>query len=454
MAGKDQLCSDGREKMEGERSLDALSEDRVTEMIGSLKLTAEESDALEIADDVEEGLATSSCAIIGKVLSQGILHIQTIMSALRPAWGNPKGLNATSVGDNLFIAEFSSIQDKDRVLDGSPWTVGNRAVLVQDFDANLRPTDINLNHLSIWVRILNLPFGLMNKIWGEELAGMLGVFEKVDVDDKGKAWGPYLRVRVKIDITKPLRRGVSIFSKKRQAKEWYEVRYEKLPSYCYSCGRIGHSSVECPSPAERDENGMLPYSVDLRALDEKKKKVFDESRGQSARSKVKNHSESSSKSMSENATCRHSDFKEKNTCPAGQQNMSSKNENNYASEDGRGDGQHMIIRMEPKILKGDRILLVGNQDSPMLNQGKKRKKGLKSQDEACSTLAIENTGGVESMELAITVAHPTETFDLDHFDGDGLIEEEKNEMSKKQKKGQAATLSVSAVAGSQPRRQP
>ena len=114
MAGKDQLlCSDGREKMEGERSLDALSEDRVTEMIGSLKLTAEESDALEIADDVEEGLATSSCAIIGKVLSQGILHIQTIMSALRPAWGNPKGLNATSVGDNLFIAEFSSIQDKD-----------------------------------------------------------------------------------------------------------------------------------------------------------------------------------------------------------------------------------------------------------------------------------------------------------------------------------------------------
>jgi len=59
-----------------------------------------------------------------------------------------------------------------------------------------------------------------------------------------------------------------------------------------------------------------------------------------------------------------------------------------------------------------------------------------------------------SMELAITVAHPTETFDLDHFDGDGLIEEEKNEMSKKQKKGQAATLSVSAVAGSQPRRQP
>lgn len=58
------------------------AEEKMAEMIGRLKLTSEESDALEVADDVEEGLATSNCAIIGKVISQGILHIQTIMSAL------------------------------------------------------------------------------------------------------------------------------------------------------------------------------------------------------------------------------------------------------------------------------------------------------------------------------------------------------------------------------------
>jgi len=97
----------------------------MAEMIGRLRLTSEESDALEVTDDVEDGLATSNCAIIGKVLSQGVLNIQTIMAALRPAWGNPKGLNARTVGDNMFIAEFGSMQDKVRVLDGSPWNVGN-----------------------------------------------------------------------------------------------------------------------------------------------------------------------------------------------------------------------------------------------------------------------------------------------------------------------------------------
>jgi hypothetical protein len=50
-------------------------------------------------------------------------------------------------------------------------------------------------------------------------------------------------------------------------------------------------------------------------------------------------------------------------------------------------------------------------------------------------LATENTGGVESMELAITVSHPTETFDLDHFDGDGLIEEEKMSCQRSRRKG-------------------
>lgn len=60
-------------------------------------------------DDVAlEGWATSDLAVIGKVLSPSILHIQTIMAALKLAWGNPRGLEAKWVGDNIFIAEFSS----------------------------------------------------------------------------------------------------------------------------------------------------------------------------------------------------------------------------------------------------------------------------------------------------------------------------------------------------------
>ena len=36
----------------------------------------------------------------------------------------------------------------------------------------------------------------------------MGGLIKTDVDAKGKAWCPYLRIRVQVDITKPLHRGV------------------------------------------------------------------------------------------------------------------------------------------------------------------------------------------------------------------------------------------------------
>ncbi|KAM0874572.1 hypothetical protein ACQ4PT_037340 [Festuca glaucescens] len=220
-------------------------------MMGRLRLTAAKVAAVVLDDGADDSSVHSKWALIGKVRSPNTLHISTISSALRPAWGNPRGLLLNPAGDNLFVAEFGTKTDKDRVVAGPPWVVGKDAVLLRDFDVDLKPRDMIFNKMKVWARIINLPFGYMHKRLGATIAGSIGIGEsvpEVDCDDTRRCWGRYMRVRVEVDVDKPLMRGVTVYSQRRRATDWFEVQYENLPLYCFSCGIIGHSSIECQNP--------------------------------------------------------------------------------------------------------------------------------------------------------------------------------------------------------------
>jgi hypothetical protein len=58
----------------------------------------------------------------------------------------------------------------------------------------LEPSEIHFDQMGIWVRIMDLPLGWMNKRRGEKAMGLIGAVKKMDVDNKdGKASvdGPY-----------------------------------------------------------------------------------------------------------------------------------------------------------------------------------------------------------------------------------------------------------------------
>jgi hypothetical protein len=149
----------------------------------------------------------------------------------------------------------------------------------------VKPVDNRFEKLSIWFRILNLPFGLMNDKKGKDLASRVGKVDKMDVDGSGRAWGDFLRVRATINITESLMGYVSVFSQKRQETDVFTFMYELLPIYCFSCGLLGHASLGCLNPAERDEEGLLPYhSSRLCVPDERKKKSTGNTSGQGSQS--------------------------------------------------------------------------------------------------------------------------------------------------------------------------
>jgi hypothetical protein len=256
----------GRGKTIGEAAVpeaSASAADGVTDMMGRLKLTSKESKKFVIDDSVGDGGNYPERALVGKVLAPNTLHVNTITSFVRSAWENPRGMMVRSIGPNLFLVEFESQVELQRVVNGSPWTLGKKhAILLKRFDPMVMPADMVFDRLLLSVRIYGLPFRLMNSENGGPLAAMIGEVVKVEVDEKGRAWGEYLHVRIDVDISEPLMRCVAVESSSMKRTLYYEVRYEKLPLFCFSCDLVGHSSVTCPTPAARDEMGKLPWDGD------------------------------------------------------------------------------------------------------------------------------------------------------------------------------------------------
>lgn len=249
----------------------------VAELLQKLALTAEEEEMVAFSDDEDTDAAPAvEYALVGKVLSPTTVYASTILGAMRPAWGNPRGLRIRAIGEkgsNMFVAEFGDGRDRDRALAGSPWVVGKHAVILQNYDEKLKPSQISFERMEIWVRLINLPLGWMNSHRGTRAMSLIGEVIKLDVDEGGKASGPFLRARVGIDIAKPVRRGVLLKTDKNKPPEWFTVQYEKLPFFCKSCGVIGHSELVCSTPAQRNAQGKLPYDIALRTPEERRKKM-------------------------------------------------------------------------------------------------------------------------------------------------------------------------------------
>ena len=69
---------------------------------------------------------------------------------------------------------------------------------------------------------------------------LIEVDKRANHSDQAK----FLRIIVDLPIEKPLRRGGHVVNKSGE-KFWITFRYERLPTFCYLCGLLGHDDKHC-----------------------------------------------------------------------------------------------------------------------------------------------------------------------------------------------------------------
>jgi hypothetical protein len=75
----------------------------------------------------------------------------------------------------------------------------------------------------------------------------VGVFLEMEEEDKPDeiVAGRFLRLKVRLDIRKPLMRGVIVSLGEGEKERWCPLSYEFLPEFCCYCGIIGHTDRTC-----------------------------------------------------------------------------------------------------------------------------------------------------------------------------------------------------------------
>jgi hypothetical protein len=219
-----------------------MAED-LTKLWDNLSLNEGEIVDVNIHKQLKVWFLEENIAWRGKLLVDQFVGKDVVRRTLIRGWRPSGRLSFKVLGDNLFLLDFENEGDKCRVLEGRPWLFEDNLFSVENFDGLSTLSEIDFEKAIFWVQMFNLLLACMSKEVGFQIGTTMGVAEEVDTDVDGVEWGKYLRVRIKLDLTKPLARGrmINLLGK----KVMIAFQYEKLPRYCLDCGKIWHGVEEC-----------------------------------------------------------------------------------------------------------------------------------------------------------------------------------------------------------------
>ena len=229
-----------------------MAEDVINSMV-NLKLTAEEEEEILVSEEGRsEEIDSCALSLIGKFLTCKPFNRKAAKNTLRRAWGLDKELQISEVGSNLFQFKFQSEYELDRILRGGPWSFDNQLLMLKRWKAGMSSKNVVLEHASMWIQIWGVPFEMMATKVALEIGNKMGVVEDVERRRRSEEQNLFLRVRVALPISKPIRRGGFLMGLDGN-RHWVDYKYERLPVFCHFCGILGHDIRHCPAHYEESK---------------------------------------------------------------------------------------------------------------------------------------------------------------------------------------------------------
>ncbi|KAF8380030.1 hypothetical protein HHK36_027500 [Tetracentron sinense] len=234
---------------------------------------------IEENESTKEGESICRSALFGKFLAERPVNLQIAKKTILQAWRLPYELEVLDLEDDVFLFKFKGEKDTLRILSHEPWCFNGHLLCLQRWKPDIAVKEIDFSKSPFWIQFHGIPVAKMTYKTGNQLGAYVGDVLEVDLPRSGLSQGRFVRVRVLVQLDKPLRPWIMLKRDRPLPDLKIEIKYERLPSFCFFCGRIGHDEIHCTIKLEMPEKLLEIFRSESRFTLFNKKLRADTFRG-------------------------------------------------------------------------------------------------------------------------------------------------------------------------------
>ncbi|XP_074375304.1 uncharacterized protein LOC141717092 [Apium graveolens] len=214
------------------------------EQMADLDIEEEENESFVLEGDSEEEVNRYDLCLVGRFLTGKTINARAMKSKMADIWRPTMGITINEIDQGIFLFQFYHKEDLQWVMGGGSWTFDNAMLLLEMVVVGEEPLKVQLWFLNIWIQIFDLPMGFMTEAVGKQLRNFFGEFLQYDIKNNTSIWREFMRIRIRLDVRKPLKRRKKI-DKKDGSEFVVTCKYERWGEFCFSCGLVSHTDRFC-----------------------------------------------------------------------------------------------------------------------------------------------------------------------------------------------------------------
>lgn len=210
-----------------------------------MALSLEEEDEPFVMPDLPQfrSCERNARSLIGRILNPDCQKMASLIHDMPRKWQKQGRVRGVALSKERFQFIFDHEHDLLDVLDKGVHTF-NDWTLAIDRWVEFPPEDY-LQFINIWVQIRNIPVNHYTAEAITALGEILGEVKVVAFDPDRPQVQDYVRVQVRFNVSRPLRKSKVIDLKEGGSTVIY-FNYERVQKRCYECQRLNHEKDRCP----------------------------------------------------------------------------------------------------------------------------------------------------------------------------------------------------------------